>query len=53
MDYMTENFPSSLAAIYPIAYNYAYILAEGLIAIVILSLPPVKGAMARVKKMAV
>lgn len=53
MDYMPENFPSSLAAIYPIAYNYAYILAEGLITIVILSLPPVKGAMARVKKMAV
>ena len=53
MDYMPENFPSSLAAIYPIAYNYAYIFAEGLITIVILSLPPVKGAMARVKKMAV
>lgn len=53
MDYMPENFPSSLAAIYPIAYNYAYILAEGVITIVILSLPPVKSAMARVKKMAV
>ena len=53
MYYMPENFPSSLAAIYPIADNYAYILAEGLITIVILSLPPVKGAMARVKKMAV
>lgn len=53
MDYMPENFPSSLAAIYPIAYNYAYILAEGLITVVILSLPPVKSAMARVKKMAV
>lgn len=53
MDYMPENFPSSLAAIYPIAYNYAYILAEGLITIVILSLPPVKNAMAKVKKMAV
>ena len=53
MDYMPENFPSSLAAIYPIAYNYAYILAEGLITVVILSLPPVKNAMAKVKKMAV
>lgn len=52
MDYMPENFPSSLASIYPIAYNYAYILVEGFITIVILMLPPVKKAMARVKNMA-
>jgi thiamine transporter len=52
MDYMPDNFPSSLAFLYPIAYNYAYILAEGIITIVILSLPPVKSAMTRVKKMA-
>ncbi|MGN1180318.1 MAG: energy-coupled thiamine transporter ThiT [Suilimivivens sp.] len=53
MDYMPDNFPGSLAAIYPIVYNYAYILAEGAITIVILMLPPVKNAMAIVKKMAV
>jgi len=53
MDYMPENFPSSMAGIYPFAYNYAYILAEGIITIVILMLPPVKNAVARVKKMAV
>lgn len=52
MDYMPENFPSSLASIYPIAYNYSYILVEGFITIVILMLPPVKKAMARVKNMA-
>lgn len=52
MDYMPENFPSSLASVYPIAYNYAYILAEGIITIVILMLPPVKQAMARIKTMA-
>lgn len=52
MDYMPESFPTSLASIYPIAYNYAYLLAEGLITIVILSLPPVKSAMARVKRLA-
>lgn len=52
MDYMPENFPSSLASIYPIAYNYAYILAEGFITIVILILPPVKKAMVKVKTMA-
>lgn len=52
MDYMPESFPESLAAIYPIAYNYAYILVEGFITIVILMLPPVKNAMARVKALA-
>lgn len=53
MDYMPENFPTSLAMIYPIAYNYSYILAEGVITLIILSLPPVKRAMAAVKKLAV
>ena len=53
MDYMPESFPASLAVIYPIAYNYSYILAEGIITIIILCLPPVQSAMARVKKMAV
>lgn len=52
MDYMPESFPQSLAAIYPIAYNYSFILAEGFITIVILLLPPVKSAMARVKTLA-
>lgn len=52
MDYMPENFPTSLAVIYPIAYNYSYILAEGIITIIILCLPPVKHAMTRVKKLA-
>ena len=52
MEYMPENFPASLASIYPIAYNYAYILAEGVVTIVILLLPPVKQAMARIKIMA-
>ena len=52
MEYMPENFPTSLAPLYPIAYNYAYILAEGIVTIVILMLPPVKHAMARIRNMA-
>lgn len=52
MDYMPDSFPKSLSAIYPFAYNYSYILAEGIITIIILMLPPVKSAMARVKKLA-
>ncbi len=52
MDYMPDNFPQSLAIIYPIAYNYAYILVEGIITVIILMLPPVKKAMAQGKKLA-
>lgn len=52
MDYMPDNFPKSLTAVYPIAYNYAYILAEGALTVVILSLPPVINAMSNVKKTA-
>ena len=29
MSYMPDNFPKSLTAIYPIVYNYSYLLAEG------------------------
>lgn len=52
MDYMPQSFPSSLAVIYPIAYNYSYIAAEGIVTVLILMLPPVKKAMARVENMA-
>lgn len=52
MDYMPDNFPKSLAAIYPIVYNYSYILAEGVITLIVISLPPVKKALVRVGMMA-
>ena len=52
MDYMPDNFPKSLAAIYPIVYNYSYILAEAVITLIVISLPPVKKALARVRMMA-
>lgn len=52
MDYMPESFPQSLAFIYPIAYNYAYILVEGVATVIILLLPPVKDSMSRVKRLA-
>lgn len=53
MDYMPESFPQSLAALYPIIYNYSYILAEGIITIIVISLPPVKKALAQIKRSAV
>lgn len=53
MDYMPENFPQSLKSIYPIAYNYSYLLAEGVITVVIISIPAVANALNQVKKTAV
>lgn len=52
MDYMPESFPKALSAVYPIVYNYSYILAEGILTIIVISLPPVKKALAKVKGMA-
>ena len=52
MDYMPENFPQALTAVYPLVYNYSYILAEGILTVVVISLPPVAKALAQVKKSA-
>lgn len=52
MEYMPESFPKSFAFLYPFAYNYAYLLVEAFITIVIISLPPVKTAMTKVKALA-
>lgn len=53
MDYMPENFPQALAALYPVIYNYSYILAEGILTVIVISLPPVAKALAQVKKNAI
>lgn len=50
---MPENFPQSLKSIYPIAYNYSYLLAEGLITLAVISIPAVAEALNQVKKTAV
>ena len=53
MDYMPENFQQSLKSIYPIAYNYSYLLVEAVITIVIISIPAVAKGLNRVKQTAV
>lgn len=53
MAYMPDAFPKSLAAVYPIVYNYSYLLLEGIITVIIISIPAVKNALNTVKKMAV
>ena len=52
MDYMPEEFPQQLAAVYPILYNYAYILVEGIITCVIIFIPAVRNGIDAVTKMA-
>jgi thiamine transporter len=53
MEWIPETFPQSLTSIYPLVYNYSYILAEGAITVAILLIPAVKKAMERVKTMAI
>ncbi len=52
MDYMPEWFPQSLTSVYSIVYNYSYILAEMIITLIIINLPPVKKALEKVKALA-
>lgn len=52
MDYMPDNFPQSLKSIYPIAYNYSYLLAEAVITVIIISVPAVSKGLGRVKQTA-
>ncbi len=53
MDYMPEEFPKALTALYPIIYNYSYILAEAILTVIILMLPPVKKSLDQIRRMAV
>ena len=52
MDYMPDNFPKALASLYPILYNYSYLLVEGVLTVIIISIPAVSKGLARVKQMA-
>ena len=52
MDYMPDNFPKSLTALYPIIYNYSYILLEGVLTIIVISIPAVSNALGRMRAMA-
>lgn len=53
MSYMPEQFPAALKSLYPIIYNYSYLLAEAAITIVLISVPAVSRALNQVKKTAV
>ena len=52
MDYMPENFPASLTALYPIIYNYSFILTEGILTMLIISMPPVRKGLEYIRHLA-
>lgn len=53
MSYMPDNFPQSLKSVYPIVYNYSFLLAEALITAAVISVPAVASALNQVKQTAV
>ena len=52
MDYMPDNFPQSLRSLYPILYNYSYLLVEAVITVILISIPAVAKGLNRVKQTA-
>lgn len=52
MDYMPENFPQFLKSLYPILYNYSYLIVEAVITVIILCIPAVAKGLNRVKRTA-
>ncbi len=53
MSYMPDNFPQSLKGVYPIVYNYSFLLVEALITAAVISVPAVASALNQVKRTAV
>ena len=52
MEYMPETFPKSLAALYPIVYNFGFLLAEAVITLIIINFPAVSRGLERIRNMA-
>ena len=52
MDYMPDWFPKALTAVYSPIYNYSYILAEMIVTLIIINIPPVKQALNRIAEQA-
>ena len=50
MDYMPEDFFAP--AVYPILYNFAYLIPEMILTVIVIILPPVRKAIERVRNMA-
>lgn len=53
MDTIPADFPSSIRFLYPVIYNYSFLLTEGFLTVLVLLLPPVRKALEHVRTMAV
>lgn len=51
MDYMPDTFPKSLAQLYPVIYNYTYILVEGAATVIVLKIPAVSRMFKKLQSM--
>ena len=52
MNAQIETFPKSLAALYPIVYNFGFLLAEAVITLIIINFPAVSRGLERIRNMA-
>ncbi len=52
MSFIPDGFPQAITFLYPIVYNYSYILAEGIVTVIVLLLPPVKKALGQITRVA-
>ena len=53
MSYMPENFPKSLAPVYPIVYNFMYLGLEAVLTLIVINVPAMKNALVQVRRLAV
>ena len=51
MEYVPENFPKNLIMLYPIIYNYSFVLVEGIISLIMIKIPATQSALKYVNKM--
>lgn len=52
MEYIPEDFPQKLVFMYPFIYNYSFILAEAVLTLIVINLPPMAKALAQLKQYA-
>jgi thiamine transporter len=50
MDYMPDNFPKSLTAVYPIVYNFSFIGAEAVLTVILLMIPGVSAVLIKLRR---
>lgn len=52
MDFIPEDFPKNLAFLYPVVYNYSYLIPEALLTVFVISLPNVNATLKKIRQLA-